>query len=97
VAYVVPVSTAAKTTCQGVMTGFGRTGAWFAVNHCCGTGQLRPDTCLYDGMATVDQAHGGRARGAIIDRASGVPIGGTRYLALRAEHHGLKIGWMWLG
>lgn len=34
---------------------------------------------------------------AIRDRASGSPIGSTRYLALRPEHRGLEIGWTWLG
>jgi N-acetyltransferase len=34
---------------------------------------------------------------AIIDRGSGTPIGSTRYLALRPEHHGLEIGWTWIG
>jgi N-acetyltransferase len=31
-----------------------------------------------------------------IDRASGQPIGSTRYLNLRQEHLGLEIGWTWL-
>lgn len=34
---------------------------------------------------------------AIIDRASGQPIGSTRYLALRPAHHSLEVGWTWLG
>jgi len=34
---------------------------------------------------------------AIIERASGAPIGSTRYMALRPEHGGLEIGWTWLG
>jgi RimJ/RimL family protein N-acetyltransferase len=33
---------------------------------------------------------------ATIDRASGRPIGSTRYLNLREEHRGLEIGWTWL-
>ena len=33
---------------------------------------------------------------ATIDRASGQPIGSTRYLNLREEHRGLEIGWTWL-
>ncbi len=33
----------------------------------------------------------------ILERGSGVPIGSTRYLALRPEHHGLEIGWTWIG
>jgi RimJ/RimL family protein N-acetyltransferase len=33
---------------------------------------------------------------ATIERASGEPIGSTRYLNLREEHRGLEIGWTWL-
>jgi N-acetyltransferase len=33
---------------------------------------------------------------ATIDRATGRPIGSTRYLTLRPEHRGLEIGWTWL-
>jgi RimJ/RimL family protein N-acetyltransferase len=33
---------------------------------------------------------------ATIDRASGEPIGSTRYLNLREAHRGLEIGWTWL-
>jgi RimJ/RimL family protein N-acetyltransferase len=33
---------------------------------------------------------------ATIDRASGQPIGSTRYLNLREAHRGLEIGWTWL-
>jgi N-acetyltransferase len=33
---------------------------------------------------------------ATIDRASGEPIGSTRYLNLREIHRGLEIGWTWL-
>ena len=33
---------------------------------------------------------------ATIDRASGEPIGSTRYMNLREVHRGLEIGWTWL-
>jgi N-acetyltransferase len=33
---------------------------------------------------------------ATLDRASGEPIGSTRYLNLRQAHRGLEIGWTWL-
>ncbi len=33
---------------------------------------------------------------ATIERASGEPIGSTRYLNLREVHRGLEIGWTWL-
>ena len=34
---------------------------------------------------------------AIIDKASGLPAGSTRYLTIRREHRSLEIGWTWLG
>jgi RimJ/RimL family protein N-acetyltransferase len=33
---------------------------------------------------------------AVLDAATGAPIGSTRYLTLRPEHRGLEIGWTWL-
>jgi RimJ/RimL family protein N-acetyltransferase len=33
---------------------------------------------------------------ATIDRASGKPIGSTRYLNVREAHRGVEIGWTWL-
>jgi RimJ/RimL family protein N-acetyltransferase len=33
---------------------------------------------------------------ASVDRATGVPVGSTRYLALRPDDLGLEIGWTWL-
>ncbi len=33
---------------------------------------------------------------ATLDAATGAPIGSTRFLTLRPEHHGLEIGWTWL-
>ncbi len=43
-------------------------------------------------------AEGGREGvWAIVERASGTPIGSTRYMALRPEHRGLEIGWTWIG
>lgn len=48
-------------------------------------------------QALAETAAGREGAWAIIDRASGTPIGSTRYLALRPEHRGLEIGWTWLG
>jgi len=31
-----------------------------------------------------------------LDTTTGTPLGSTRYLALRPEHHGIEIGWTWL-
>ena len=50
----------------------------------------------------MEEALAGSAAGiegawAIMDRASGQPIGSTRYMALRPEHRSLEIGWTWLG
>lgn len=47
--------------------------------------------------ALAATAAGEEGAWAIIDRASGRPIGSTRYLALRPEHRSLEIGWTWLG
>jgi N-acetyltransferase len=33
---------------------------------------------------------------ATIDRASGEPIGSTRYLNVREAHRGVEVGWTWL-
>jgi RimJ/RimL family protein N-acetyltransferase len=33
---------------------------------------------------------------ATVDRASGEPIGSTRYLNVREAHRGVEIGWTWL-
>jgi N-acetyltransferase len=34
---------------------------------------------------------------AVVSRASGAPMGSTRFLTLRPEHRGLEIGHTWLG
>lgn len=47
--------------------------------------------------ALAASAAGTEAAWAILSRASGQPIGSTRYMALRPEHRGLEIGWTWLG
>src|SRR5439155_24026802 len=33
---------------------------------------------------------------ATLDASTGEPVGSTRFLSLRPEHHGLEIGWTWL-
>ncbi|MGI8902515.1 MAG: GNAT family N-acetyltransferase [Solirubrobacteraceae bacterium] len=50
----------------------------------------------------MEQALGAASEGAegvwvILERRSAAPIGSTRYMALRPEHHGLEIGWTWIG
>ncbi|MBA3420635.1 MAG: GNAT family N-acetyltransferase [Thermoleophilaceae bacterium] len=47
--------------------------------------------------ALAASAAGTEAAWAILSRASGQPIGSTRYMALRPEHRGLEVGWTWLG
>ena len=44
----------------------------------------------------AESAAGRESVFATIDRASGEPIGSTRYLNLREVHKGLEIGWTWL-
>jgi RimJ/RimL family protein N-acetyltransferase len=48
-------------------------------------------------QALARGAAGSEGPWAIIDRASGRPIGSTRYMALRPEHRSLEVGWTWLG
>jgi N-acetyltransferase len=46
--------------------------------------------------ALANAASGLEVPFATLDAATGEPIGSTRFLALRPEHHGLEIGWTWL-
>ena len=48
-------------------------------------------------LAAVDAAAGTEQAFATIDRASGRPIGSTRFLAIVPEHRRLEIGWTWVG
>ncbi len=48
------------------------------------------------GQALAANADGSEAGFATIDRRRGVPVGSTRYIALREAHRGLEIGWTWL-
>jgi RimJ/RimL family protein N-acetyltransferase len=41
-------------------------------------------------------AAGHEAAFAIVDRSTNLPIGSSRFLALRPEHRSLEIGWTWL-
>jgi len=50
---------------------------------------------MQEALAAAEQ--GTEGVWAILERSSGAPIGSTRYLALRPEHHGLEIGWTWIG
>lgn len=50
---------------------------------------------MAEALAAADA--GAEGPWAILERASGRPIGSTRYMALRPEHHSLEIGWTWLG
>jgi RimJ/RimL family protein N-acetyltransferase len=44
----------------------------------------------------AEVAAGRQVSFATVERASGLAIGHTSYLALRPEHRGLEIGWTWL-
>jgi RimJ/RimL family protein N-acetyltransferase len=50
----------------------------------------------YIQAALANAADGEEVPFATLDAATGEPIGSTRFLALRPEHHGLEIGWTWL-
>jgi RimJ/RimL family protein N-acetyltransferase len=47
--------------------------------------------------ALANQAGGTEVPFATVDRASGRPIGSTRFLSIVPEHRRLEIGWTWLG
>jgi RimJ/RimL family protein N-acetyltransferase len=47
--------------------------------------------------ARENQSAGGELLFATIDRASGEPIGSTRFMDIRPAHRGVEIGYTWLG
>ncbi|MGH2853383.1 MAG: GNAT family N-acetyltransferase [Solirubrobacteraceae bacterium] len=48
-------------------------------------------------QASLAESEAGReGTFATVDRASGEPIGSTRYLNVREAHRGVEIGWTWL-
>ena len=47
--------------------------------------------------ALANAATGSEVPFATIDRASGRPIGSTRFMSIVPEHRRLEIGWTWLG
>lgn len=47
--------------------------------------------------ALANAAAGSEVPFATIDRASGRPIGSTRFMSIVPEHRRLEIGWTWLG
>jgi N-acetyltransferase len=65
---------------------------WMFVDAAASRGAFRAwlEDALERGAAGVE------APFAVLDSASGTPLGSTRYLSLRPEHRGLEIGWTWL-
>jgi RimJ/RimL family protein N-acetyltransferase len=59
-------------------------------------GESREYFSAWFATSLAEQEAGREGVFATIDRASGEPIGSTRYLNLRQEHRGLEIGWTWL-
>jgi len=48
-------------------------------------------------QASLAESEAGREGAFVtVDRASGEPIGSTRYLNVREAHRGVEIGWTWL-
>ena len=66
---------------------------WEATNHLISS---REDFGRWWEHARAEQRQGIAAVFATLDRASGRPIGSTRYGTLRPEHLSLEIGWTWL-
>ena len=57
---------------------------------------FQPDTFRRWFEDALEAKEGGReVPFAIVPRATGEPIGSTRYMSLRPEHRGLEIGWTW--
>jgi N-acetyltransferase len=54
---------------------------------------------FFSAWMAVSLAESGAGREGVfatVDRASGEPIGSTRYLNVREAHRGVEIGWTWL-
>ena len=66
---------------------------WEATNHLISS---RDDFGRWWEHAREEQRRGIAAVFATLDRASGRPIGSTRYGTLRPEHLSVEIGWTWL-
>jgi RimJ/RimL family protein N-acetyltransferase len=66
--------------------------SWMFVN----APRTRESFHAYFEAALENAAAGVEVPFATLDAASGDPIGSTRFLALRPEHHGLEIGWTWI-
>jgi RimJ/RimL family protein N-acetyltransferase len=54
------------------------------------------EMAAYIATALEDQARGAALPFAMVDRASGQLIGGTRYGNIDLDHHRVEIGWTWL-
>jgi N-acetyltransferase len=59
-------------------------------------GESREYFSAWFAASLAESEAGGEGVFATIDRASGEPIGSTRYMNLREVHRGLEIGWTWL-
>jgi N-acetyltransferase len=59
-------------------------------------GESREYFLAWFSASLADSEAGREGVFATVDRASGEPIGSTRYLSLREAHRGLEIGWTWL-
>lgn len=59
-------------------------------------GESREYFSAWFAMSLAESQAGREGVFATIDRASGEPIGSTRYLNVREAHRGVEIGWTWL-
>ncbi|MGH2903525.1 MAG: GNAT family N-acetyltransferase [Solirubrobacteraceae bacterium] len=59
-------------------------------------GESREYFTAWFAASLAEQQAGREGVFATVERASGRPIGSTRYLNLREAHRGLEIGWTWL-
>jgi N-acetyltransferase len=77
-------------------------GLWTAAQHpeiwtwLAPIGSSREYFAAWLAASLVESEAGREGVFATVDRASGQPIGSTRYMNVREEHRGVEIGWTWL-
>src|SRR5260370_1231690 len=58
--------------------------------------RTREETAAYIETALSEQEHGASLPFAIVEKATGRPIGSTRYGNIDRAHHRVEIGWTWV-
>jgi RimJ/RimL family protein N-acetyltransferase len=79
---------------EGLWRAAGDRDVWRWMHYWAAESRERFRGWLEDTLAAT--AAGTESAFCVRDASTGAPLGSTRYLALRPEHHGLEIGWTWL-